>query len=96
MTEMILVSGEGCAGCEAAEPIARKLARERNVAFRRLEAGEKTQEMLARLAIDRLPTLLVVRDGEEIARCCGYQPEEILSLWLDAKLGDTNEKGGVK
>ena len=38
------------------------------------------------LAVDRVPTLIVLRDGAEVARCTGFQPEEILSLWLDAKL----------
>ena len=27
-------------------------------------------------------------DGAEIARCTGYQPEEILEVWLDAKTGE--------
>ena len=36
--------------------------------------------------VTKVPTILLT-DGEEIyARCTGYQPEEILELWLDAKI----------
>ena len=50
-----------------------------------LEANEQNVQRVQALGIDRVPTLIVYRDGEEIARCTGYQPEEILELWLDAK-----------
>ena len=30
----------------------------------------------------------MIKEGREIARCTGYQPEEILEVWLDAKLDE--------
>ena len=30
--------------------------------------------------------IILVEDGEIFARCSGFQPEEILELWMDAKI----------
>lgn len=84
--EILEVSGESCANCFTLMPILHKLAAERNIPLRHIEAGEDTQELLQSLQIERVPTVIVKKNGREIARCTGYQPEEILSLWLDAKL----------
>ena len=32
--------------------------------------------------------ILLVEDGEIFARCSGFQPEEILELWIDAKVAE--------
>lgn len=37
-------------------------------------------------AVDRVPTVLLLDDGEVFARATGYQPEEIFEIWLDAKV----------
>ena len=36
--------------------------------------------------VEKVPTILLVEDGEIFARCHGFQPEEILEIWLDAKI----------
>ena len=51
-----------------------------------LVSGDARSSRVQALAVDRVPTLIVLKDGAEMARCTGFQPEEILSLWLDAKL----------
>ena len=37
-------------------------------------------------------TILLVEDGEIFARCAGFQPEEILELWIDAKVEERKAK----
>lgn len=83
--EIVEVSGESCANCFTLMPILHKLAVERNIPLTHVEAGADTAEEVQQLNIERVPTVIVRRDGEEVARCTGFQPEEILSLWLDAK-----------
>ena len=82
---LLEVSGESGANCFTLLPVVQKLANERGIPVRHLELSEATAEEARSLGIQRVPTLIVYRDGEEVARCTGYQPEEILSLWLDAK-----------
>ena len=87
MNELLLeVSGESCANCFTLLPVVRRLAAARGIPVEHLEVSEQSADRVRALAVDRVPTLIVFRDGKEIARCTGYQPEEILELWLDAKL----------
>ena len=87
MNELLLeVSGESCANCFTLLPVVRRLAAARGIPVEHLEVNEQSADRVRSLAVDRVPTLIVFRDGKEIARCTGYQPEEILELWLDAKL----------
>lgn len=82
------VSGESCANCLTLLPVVNRIAGARGIPVEHLEANEQNVQRVQALGIDRVPTLIVYRDGEEIARCTGYQPEEILELWLDAKTGE--------
>ncbi len=85
------VSGEGCANCITLLPVVKKLAKEKGVPFSHLEVSEETGEEVRRLGIDRVPTVLVMKNGEPFARCTGYQPEEILDVWLDAKIEEAKQ-----
>ncbi len=82
---LLEVSGESCANCLTLLPVVHRIAKARGIEVEHLEVNEGSAERVQALCIDRVPTLIVFRDGEEVARCTGYQPEEILELWLDAK-----------
>lgn len=86
--ELLEVSGESCANCLTLLPVVNRLAAARGIPVRHLELTQETVEKAQALQIERVPTLIVYRDGAEIARCTGYQPEEILEVWLDAKTGE--------
>lgn len=90
--ELLEVSGESCANCFSLLPVLHRLAAAKNVPLRHLEVTEENAEEVRKYEIDRVPTVLVLKDGEVTARCSGYQPEEILSLWLDAKLEEARAK----
>lgn len=82
---LLEVSGESCANCLTLLPVVNRLAAARGWKVEHLEANEQNAQRVSALGIDRVPTLIVLKDGAEAARCTGYQPEEILELWLDAK-----------
>lgn len=84
--ELLEVSGESCANCFTLLPIVNRLAAARGIPVRHLEVTEETAAEVRAFYIERVPTLIVFKEGKEIARCTGYQPEEILEAWLDAKL----------
>ena len=84
---VVEVSGEGCANCITLMPILARLVGNRNdCKLHHLEAEEDTMDLVAALGVDRVPTILVMQDLEVKATCRGYQPEEILEIWLDAKI----------
>lgn len=81
------VSGESCANCLTLMPILKELCENRNdVRLVHVEADYTTLALMEEWEVVKVPTILLVEDGEIFARCTGYQPEEILEIWLDAKI----------
>lgn len=86
---IIEFSGEGCANCYSLMPLLHKLISKRNdCKLYHCEVGENTSKLLEIFKIEAVPTILVLNELNEISRVRGFQPEEILELWLDAKIED--------
>ena len=81
------ISGESCANCLTLMPILQEICDARDdVRLVHVEADYSTTALMEAWDIVKVPTILLMDDGEIFARCAGYQPEEILELWLDAKI----------
>lgn len=80
------VSGEGCANCFSLLPVLKQITSERGILLEHLEVNERNAERVRALEIERVPTVILFKDGKQIARCTGYQPQEILEVWIDAKI----------
>lgn len=84
---VVEISGEGCANCLSLMPVLYNICSSRDdCRLVHIEATEDITDLLSELKVQTAPTILVMKDGVEKARCKGYQPEEILELWLDAKI----------
>lgn len=89
---VIEVSGESCANCLSLMPILSRLVGQRDDArLIHIEASEQTMPLIEHFDIQSVPTILVTLDGEIKSRCKGFQPEEILELWLDAKIEEIKD-----
>ena len=81
------ISGESCANCLTLMPILDRLCSERDdIRLVHVEADYTTTALMEEWEVTRVPTILLTDDGEIFARCAGFQPEEILEMWLDAKI----------
>ena len=81
------ISGESCANCLTLMPILQELVGARNdIRLVHVEADYTTLALMEEWEVEKVPTILLMDDGEIYARCAGFQPEEILELWLDAKI----------
>ena len=81
------ISGESCANCLTLMPILKDICEARgDLRLVHIEADYSTLALMEALEVEKVPTILLVEDGEIFARCAGFQPEEILELWIDAKL----------
>ncbi len=81
------ISGESCANCLTLMPILQELVGARNdIRLVHVEADYTTLPLMEVWEVEKVPTILLTDDGEIFARCTGFQPEEILELWLDAKI----------
>ena len=86
-------SGEGCANCISMMSLLKHILNNRSdVNLIHVELDEKTRDIIEKYQIDRVPTIIIFKDNQEIARARGYQVEEILELWLDSKINEA--KGG--
>ena len=53
-----------------------------------LEANEENSKIVQKFEIISVPTVLVFYNDKIMASCRGFQPEEILEIWLDSKIED--------
>ena len=87
------VSGESCANCLTLMPILEELcAARKDIRLVHIEANYDTLALMEEWEVEKVPTILLMEDGEIFARCTGFQPEEILELWLDAKIEERKSR----
>ena len=86
---IIEISGESCANCFSLMPVLNSIVSKRtDCRLVNIEATEETSEIIKMFEVERVPTILLCDDGEVFARATGFQPEEILELWIDAKISE--------
>ena len=79
-----------CGPCRAMAPVLDRVADERRTEIQvgKLNTDEN-QELAGRLGIRGIPTLILYRDGKEIARRSGASDFGSLARWLDDSLRTT-------
>ncbi len=87
MIKLVEISGDSCAGCHALLPALNAVGKELNLPVERIDI-ETSPEVIEKYSVDRIPAILVMDDEKVIAKCSGYQPEEILSLWVEAMIDE--------
>ena len=81
------VSGESCANCLTLLPVLSKIVSARDdIRLVHIEADDTTVQFMLDYDVRQVPTILLMDNGAVFARAVGFQPEEILELWLDAKI----------
>ena len=84
---IVEVSGESCANCLTLMPILEKLVSERpDLKLFHIEASEETMSLIEKYGIRQVPTIMIMKDDKCYVSCRGFQPEEILELWIDKKV----------
>lgn len=83
-THLIELGGDGCSGCIALQPIVVKLLpKYPQITYHNVTVTHRTSDICKRYEVDRIPALLLIHNGVLVAKVKGYQPEEILDLWLE-------------
>ena len=87
------VSGESCANCFTLMPILKEICDNRgDIRLVHVEADYTTSALMEAWEVVKVPTILLFEDGEIFARCSGFQPEEILEMWLDTKIEERKNR----
>jgi thioredoxin 2 len=75
-----------CGPCRQVSPVLERLARERAGSLKVVKVNVDEEPALsARFAVQSIPLLLLMRDGEEIGRMVGAARHAKLSAWIDAQ-----------
>ena len=83
------ISGESCANCLTLMPILKDLCSARgDIKLVHVEADYSTTALMEEWEVAKVPTILLMDNGKIFARCSGFQPEEILEIWLDSKIAE--------
>ena len=86
-------SGESCANCYSLMPILHEIMKSyEDVELSHIEITKEDMDIVTKYEIDRVPTILILKDDVEVGRCRGYQPEEILAIWLEDKIENARRK----
>ncbi|MBP0955009.1 MAG: thioredoxin [Oscillospiraceae bacterium] len=74
-----------CGPCKMLAPLIDKLADEYDgkVEFFSVDTDEN-DEIAAEYGIVSIPTLVILKNGEEVARDTGFKPEPVLRAFIDA------------
>lgn len=91
--KVIEFSGESCANCYSLMPILHEIMKSyEDVELSHIEITKEDMDIVTKYEIDRVPTILILKDDVEVGRCRGYQPEEILAIWLEDKIENARRK----
>ena len=92
--KLIQLNGDVCAGCAQNLPVVRQvLANRDDCDFVEIGELEEIAKIVRRYGLTHLPALVLLGNDEFIGEVHGYQPEEILAVWLDAKIEQFNLQG---
>lgn len=90
---IIEVSGESCANCYSLMPLLAAYVKKRDdCMLHHLEVSEETMPLVEELHVVSVPTIIICHDDEIMASCRGFQPEEILTIWLDSKIAEIKQQ----
>ncbi len=90
---MLVFWQRDCAACAQLMPVLDRLAR--RYAGRSLIARINVADepgLIRRFGIDRLPTIILFRNGQELARTVGAAAEQDWAAWLDYLTGERRER----
>jgi thioredoxin 1 len=73
-----------CPPCKTIAPMVKSISQRLNLKVQEVDLDSQTGGALAeKLSVDRIPTLLLVKDGVEVCRIIGASEEKILSETIE-------------
>ena len=82
---LVEIGGSACAGCHQLMPAAREAAAKFAIPFYYFDADE-ARSLIEAWQVKSVPSLYLADEGRPFAEAHGYQPQEILEIWIEYKL----------
>jgi thioredoxin 2 len=81
-----------CGPCRMVSPALERVAAERAGSLKLVKVDvDGAPRLSQRFAIQSVPTLMVLRNGEVLARQAGAAPESVLRKWVDGAMSGSGE-----
>lgn len=89
---LVELAGDQCSGCAALNPVVHNLLKKYpRVAHHYVTVTHNTQAICQEYKIDRIPALVFIFNGQVLSVAKGFQPEEILDIWLESEIAKCQE-----
>ena len=87
MIQLIDFYADWCGPCHAMKPIFAEVEKlyTGKVEFKKVDVEEDI-EMAQKYGIMSIPTFVILKNGQEVARKLGAMPKEVLTAWIDSNL----------
>ena len=82
---LVEIGGSACAGCHQLMPAARQAAANADIPFYYFDESE-AESLIKEWDVTSVPSLFLVEGAKPFAEAHGYQPQEILDIWIEYKL----------
>lgn len=83
---LLLVNGDSCGTCYSVYQTLYQLCLEKNINLYQLEIANVGKEFIDKYEIYSYPTVLLFHEQTLKGKMLGYQPLEIIELWLEEKM----------
>lgn len=82
--ELVLIDfyANWCGPCKMMSPIVEKLSEDRSLKVAKVDV-DKCPEIARKYAVMSIPTLILFKNGVEVAKKIGYIPEVLLNEWIN-------------
>lgn len=87
MIQLVDFYADWCGPCQAMKPIFADVEKEYEgkMEFKKVDV-EEDSAMAQKYGVMSIPTFVILKDGEEVARKMGAMPKEALKSWIDSNL----------
>ena len=93
---IVEVSGESCANCLTLMPILERIVSARpELKLFHIEASQDTMSLIEKYEIRQVPTIMIMYNDKCYVSCRGFQPEEIIELWIDKKVEEIKKEYSI-
>ena len=84
---LVLITGDGCANCSIMAPMVNQMIKKfPNLSSYIIDVNESNYLINQYYKVEVVPSILFLHNGVLISKVTGYQPQEILEIYIDCKM----------
>lgn len=90
--KMVLLDQLSCANCYALQHELKPICEEKGIEFILITDSNIDSDFIKQYEVVSYPTGLLFNGDKFLGKFKGYQPKEIMEIWLDTKLNERGNK----